>query len=62
LVENTMMIEVIDIDKQEIINMFFLPRDVSAKVANAKEPIRQPMKNEDCGKPVTKLLAHSRFH
>jgi hypothetical protein len=24
--------------------------------------MRKPMKNEDCGKPVMKLLAHSRFH
>jgi hypothetical protein len=57
-----MMIEVMDIDKQERINMFFLPSDVSAKVAKANVPMRQPMKNEDCGKHVMKLLALSRFH
>jgi hypothetical protein len=39
-----------------------LPSEVSAKVAKANIPMRQPMKNEDCGKPVMKLLAHSRFH
>jgi hypothetical protein len=57
-----MRIETIDIDKQDITSMFFLPIDVSAKVARRNEPKRQPIKNEDCGKPVTKLLAHSRLH
>jgi hypothetical protein len=53
-----MKIETIVIDEC----MFFLPSDVSAKVARRNEPKRQSIKNENCGKPVRKLLAHSRFH
>lgn len=52
--------EEIDIDKQEKMSMFFLPRAESAKAARKEEPIRHPMKKEDCGKPVMKVLAHSR--
>ncbi|WVZ03703.1 hypothetical protein V8G54_024509 [Vigna mungo] len=60
LVEKMMMMEITDIDKQDRTIMFFLPRDVSAMVARRKEPRRQPKKKEDWGKPVMKLLAHSR--
>jgi len=42
-----MMSEITDIDKQDRMIMFFLPRDVSAKVARRKEPRRQPRKKED---------------
>lgn len=42
-----MKIEDMDIDKQDSKRRFFLPRDVSAKEARRKEPIRQPAKKED---------------
>ena len=42
-----MVSESMDIDKQERMIMFFLPRDVSAKEAKRKEPRRQPRKKED---------------
>jgi hypothetical protein len=53
-----MRIETIDIEKHDITIVFFLPSFVSARVERRNEPKRQPMKKEDCGKPVTKLLAH----
>lgn len=56
-----MSMDVIDIETQEKISMFFLPKDESAKAARQEEPRREPMKKEDCGKPVMKVPAHSRF-
>jgi len=42
-----MIAEVKDMKKHERRRRFFLPRDVSAKVARRKEPRRQPRKKED---------------
>jgi hypothetical protein len=56
-----MTMEVIDIETQEKINMFFRPIDESANAARKVEPRRQPIKKEDCGKPMMNVLAHSRF-
>ena len=53
--------DVIDIKTQENISTFFRPKDESANAARKEEPRRQPVKKEDCGKPMTNVLAHSRF-
>lgn len=47
-------------ERHERMSMFFLPREESASAARSEEPKRQPMKKEDWGRPVMKVLAHSR--
>lgn len=42
-----MSMEVMDMDKHDKMSMFFRPREESARAARAKEPRRQPTKNED---------------
>lgn len=51
-----------DIMRHERNSMFLRPNDVSASVAKASPPIKQPIKKAEAGRPVTRDDEHSRAH
>lgn len=62
LVENAVNTPVTDITRLDKTSIFFRPKDESANVASAKPPTRQPRKNADAGRPVTRDPAHCKDH
>lgn len=51
-----------DIARHERKSIFFRPSEESASVARTSPPIKQPMKNEEAGRPVKTDPEHSRAH
>lgn len=51
-----------DIKSEEYKSMFFRPNDVSASVDKISPPTRQPVKNEEAGRPVRSWASGFKAH